>query len=212
MPRIPYVFPDPGTSPVADEIRSRRKDGKLIELDGVFLNAPAIAEGYSHLLGAVRQKSTLDAALRELLILRVAALNSAAYEWQVTHIFGTRKAHEVIGRAAGLTDSQISAIGDVAHTHSPSPAQHPPFESSASALSPLFTIALAYTDAMTIDIKVPQEIFAALKAHLSDQQIMEVTATVASYNMVSRVLVALDVGDMADVVIPSSGGLGNASS
>jgi len=197
MPRIPYVFPDPGTSPVADEIRTRRKDGKLIELDGVFLNAPAIAEGYSHLLGAVRQKSTLDAGLRELLILRVAALNSAAYEW---------RAHEVIGRAAGLTDSQIGAIGDVTHIRSPaspSPTQH---------LSPLFTIALAYTDAMTIDINVPKDLFAALKAHLNDQQIMEVTATIATYNMVSRVLVALDVGDMADAVIPGSGGLGSASS
>jgi len=65
--------------------------------------------------------------------------------------------------------------------------------------------ALAYTDAMTIDIKVPDDIFAALKAHLSDKEIMEVTATIASYNLVSRVLVALDVGDMAGVEVPDVG-------
>jgi 4-carboxymuconolactone decarboxylase len=62
--------------------------------------------------------------------------------------------------------------------------------------------ALAYADAMTVDIKVPQDVFDTLKAHLSDQQMMEATATIATYNMVSRVLVALDVNDMANVEVP----------
>lgn len=36
MPRVPYQFPEPGTSAVADAIRSRRNDGELIQLDGVL--------------------------------------------------------------------------------------------------------------------------------------------------------------------------------
>ena len=68
MPRIPYVFPAPGESPIADKLRERRKDGKLISLDGVFLNAPAIAAGYSSLMGAIRQGNSLDGGLRELLV------------------------------------------------------------------------------------------------------------------------------------------------
>jgi hypothetical protein len=68
MPRIPYIYPAPGESSVADEIRERRKNGKLIALDGVLLNAPAIASGYSSLLGAIRRQSSLDDALRELLV------------------------------------------------------------------------------------------------------------------------------------------------
>lgn len=36
MPRIPYIFPTPGESQIADKIRERRKDGKLIELDGIL--------------------------------------------------------------------------------------------------------------------------------------------------------------------------------
>lgn len=68
MPRIPYIFPEVGESEVADAVRQRRKNGKLIGLDGVLLNAPAIASGYSQLLGAVRTKSSLQADLRELLV------------------------------------------------------------------------------------------------------------------------------------------------
>jgi 4-carboxymuconolactone decarboxylase len=64
--------------------------------------------------------------------------------------------------------------------------------------------ALAYADAMTVNVKVPQEVFDALKVHLNDQEIMEATATVASYNLVSRVLVALDVNDMADTEVPQA--------
>lgn len=36
MPRVPYQFPEPGTSEVADTIRARRSDGGLIQLDGVL--------------------------------------------------------------------------------------------------------------------------------------------------------------------------------
>jgi len=191
MPRIPYVFPEPGDSEIADKIRERRKEGKLINLDGVFLNAPAIARGYNELIGAIRLQNSLDPGLRELLILRVAALNSAAYEWIQ---------HEPVGRAGGLTDSHLKVIRDVSYVRSvPRPSQRP---STSPPLSPLMAAALAYTDAMTVDIKVPDNVFNALKEHLNAQQIMEVTATIASYNLVSRVLVALDVSDMANTDVP----------
>lgn len=68
MPRIPYVYPQPGECPIADKIRERRKDGKLYGIDGVLLNAPAIASGFSSLFRAVRLENSLDGALRELLV------------------------------------------------------------------------------------------------------------------------------------------------
>ncbi|KIJ26717.1 hypothetical protein M422DRAFT_112711, partial [Sphaerobolus stellatus SS14] len=171
-------------SETADKIRERRKDGKLINLDGVFLNAPAIARGYNELVGAIRLQNSLDPALRELLILRVAALNSAAYEWIQ---------HEPVGRAGGLTDDQLRTIRDVSYVRTtPRPLRRP---QTSPPLTAVMAAALAYTDAMTVDIKVPQEVFDELKRHLDDKQLMEVTATVASYNLVSRVLMALDVSD-----------------
>lgn len=56
---------------------------------------------------------------------------------------------------------------------------------------------LAYCDAMTIGVKVDAEIFANLRRVFSEQEV-EITATVAAYNCVSRFLVALDVGEMSE--------------
>jgi 4-carboxymuconolactone decarboxylase len=42
-------------------------------------------------------------------------------------------------------------------------------------------------------VTVPEEIFQAVRAHFDDRQVLELTVTVAAYNMVSRVLVALEV-------------------
>jgi len=57
---------------------------------------------------------------------------------------------------------------------------------------------LAYCDAMTIGIKVSAEDFAGLRRVFAEQEVVEITATVAAYNCVSRFLVALDVGEMSE--------------
>ena len=40
---------------------------------------------------------------------------------------------------------------------------------------------------------MPEAVFAALREHLDDRQVVEVAATVGGYAMVSRFLVALEV-------------------
>ena len=56
---------------------------------------------------------------------------------------------------------------------------------------------------MTRSIKVPQGVFDHLRSLLpNNQQMLEITATIAAYNMVSRILVALDVSDKAEVPVP----------
>jgi alkylhydroperoxidase family enzyme len=62
-------------------------------------------------------------------------------------------------------------------------------------LSPAEGAVLRYTDAMTKTVTVPEEVFQAVKEHFNDREIVEITATNASYNCVSRFLVALDVGE-----------------
>ena len=52
---------------------------------------------------------------------------------------------------------------------------------------------LAYTDAMTRDIHVPEDTFARVADLFPPQQLIEVTATIAAYNMVSRFLEALRI-------------------
>ena len=52
---------------------------------------------------------------------------------------------------------------------------------------------LALTDAMTRDVTVPDALMADLQQHYDAQHLVELVATVAAYNMVSRFLVALNV-------------------
>jgi len=169
MARLAYVAP-PG--PVTDRIRARR-GGKLTALDGMLLHSPEFADGWNSMLGAVRGQSTLPPDIRELAILRVASRNGADYEWV---------AHEPLARQAGLGDEQIAAIrvGGGAGA-------------GGATLSPAQWAALGYADAMTMHVTVPEEVFGAVRAHFDEQQVLELTVTVAAYNMVARVLVALDV-------------------
>ncbi len=52
---------------------------------------------------------------------------------------------------------------------------------------------LAYAEAMTLQVQVPQPVFDAVRRHFDDRTLVELTATVASYNMVSRFLEALQI-------------------
>ena len=52
---------------------------------------------------------------------------------------------------------------------------------------------LAYTDAMTRNIRVPDDVFAGVRNAFSERELVELTVTIGGYNMVSRVLEALEV-------------------
>jgi 4-carboxymuconolactone decarboxylase len=175
MARLPYVAPD---GDVTDRIKQRR-GGKLTALDGVLLHSPPLADGWNSMLGAVRGASTLPADIRELAILRVASRNGADYEWA---------AHEPLARQAGLGDEAIAAI-EVGGSAGTADAHG----GSGGGLSPAQWAGLAYADAMTVHVAVPDEVFDAVRAHFSDREVLELTVTVATYNMVSRVLVAMGV-------------------
>jgi 4-carboxymuconolactone decarboxylase len=183
MARLSYVAP---AGAVTDRIRQRR-GGTLTALDGLLLHSPEFADGWNSMLGAVRGQSTLPPDVRELVILRVAARNNADYEW---------RAHEPVARQAGLGDDQIAAIGLGGGTGGEAGGGGGLGGGGGGAvagLSPAQWAALAYADAMTMHVSVPDEIFQAVRAHFDDRQVLELTVTVAAYNMVSRVLVALEV-------------------
>jgi AhpD family alkylhydroperoxidase len=170
-----------GTGRVADLIRQRR-GGELAQLDELLLLSPPVAEGWSMLLGAIRGQMSLDGALRELVILRIAVLNGAAYEWQ---------AHEPVARRCGLSEAKIAAIREISGPGQPGPDGAP---GPATPLDARERAVLAYADAMTGQITVSGQVFSAVAVWLGPQELMELTATAAAYNMVSRFLVALEIG------------------
>jgi len=48
---------------------------------------------------------------------------------------------------------------------------------------------------MTRDVRVPDSLFNLLRSRFSTTEVVELTATIATYNMVARLLLALQVED-----------------
>ncbi len=104
-PRIGRAAPADSEAGRAVEARIRAARGDISALYGVLLNSVVVADGWEQLLTAIRQKTTLPPHLRELIILRIAILNRAEYEFS---------AHVPHALAAGLSAEQIDAVREPA--------------------------------------------------------------------------------------------------
>ncbi len=168
MARIPYAdCTADGVRPLAERIAAER--GSVLHLYQMLLHSPPFAEGWLNYLTAVRHKSSLPGSLRELIIMRVAQLNNAPYE---------ADQHAPIALREGITQAQLDALAGW---------------QACELFSAEQRAVLAYTDAMTRQVQVPGEVFAAVAALYESPQVVEITATVAAYNMVSRFLEALQI-------------------
>ncbi len=168
--RVPLVVP--GENPELQAIESRilAQRGRISLLYQVLLNSEPIASGWEQMLTAVRNQSSVPADLRELMILRVAVLNRAGFEFD---------AHIPHALKAGVSQQKIDAL-------------------KAPQLADMYTpderLVLQLTDHMTRDIEVPDAIMQTLNARYTPKTVVEMVATAAAYNMVSRFLVALNIG------------------
>ncbi|KAF2789453.1 4-carboxymuconolactone decarboxylase-like protein [Melanomma pulvis-pyrius CBS 109.77] len=178
---LPYVqnppeFKDAQDQTIVERLKQRRGDAGLLELDLTLLHAPPVADGWNSFLGAIRTKTTLSTSIRETAICRIAVLNKAWFEWD--HHAPLLKV------CPGMNEEQIASI-----------VNSPPHEFIGSAIDEQHRAVMAYTDAMTLDVCVPDIVFERLKNSFGEREVVEITATIAAYNCVSRFLVALDVGE-----------------
>ena len=168
MARIPYAdLNNPEAKPLVERIVAER--GGILHLYQMLLHSPPVASGWLNYLTAIRQQSTLSGALRELVIMRIAILNGAPYE---------AEQHAPIALKDGVTQAQLNELATW---------------QDSTLFDAIQRAVLGYTDAMTRDIHVSPEIFAAVKAVMTDRLLVELTATVGAYNMVSRFLEALQI-------------------
>ncbi|KIV94970.1 hypothetical protein PV10_02683 [Exophiala mesophila] len=178
--KLPYIQEPPiGLSAKDQAIYERiqaRRGGTLLPLDKALFHSPEFADGWNSMLGAVRTRGVLSTDIREICICRPALHNRAWFEW---------KHHApLLAEAEGFTSDMMQVVS------TPNPKSQGPLNDKQWAV-------LRYSDAMTTSVDVPQDIFGALaKAGFNNQEIVEITITCAAYNMVSRFLVALDVGEM----------------
>lgn len=168
MARLAYPSIDAVPAELIADITAQR-GGKLLNLYHMLLHSPPVARGWLTLLTAIRQQCTLAARYRELVIMRIAVINGANYEYAQ---------HVPHALAAGLQESDLSALQAW--------MSHPGWTQADRAV-------LAYTDAMTKDVQVAAAVFNALRPHFDEREIVELTATIASYNLVSRFLEALQI-------------------
>jgi AhpD family alkylhydroperoxidase len=162
----------PGTRPelAAVEAAILAERGEILLLYRVLLNSAPLAAGWEQMLTAVRNRSSLPADMRELVILRVAVLNRAPFEFH---------AHLPLARKAGIGEAKIAALQA---------------EEIGDGFTALERAVLTLTDTMTRSVQVPDAQFEPLRTHFDPRGLVELVATVAAYNMVSRFLEALNIG------------------
>ena len=146
------------------------RGGRLINIYRLMLHSPALADAWFELNQAVRYGTEIDGQCRELAVIRVAILNDVDY---------VQRAHgPAYALKEGLTPEQVTAIADWQSSQL--------FTEKQRAL-------LAYTDAMTRNIDVPDSVFDELRKHFSERQAVELTMLIGAYNMLTRFVKALKV-------------------
>jgi 4-carboxymuconolactone decarboxylase len=162
MPRIPYA--DPATLP--ENVRNAVARAPINVVRMMAGTSDAVFDGFSKFSGAFYgPASSLPAALREVAILRVGYMSHAPYE---------TFQHEASARLAGLGDSQIEAI-----KHG---GEH------VEALDPVQQVVLSFTEDVVKNVKASDANLAAVRKHLSDKQVLDLTMLIGLYMMVSRFL------------------------
>jgi len=171
MARVP-LLEETDHPELADSIAKIKgaRGGRLINIYRLMLHSPALANAWFDLNQAVRYGTEIDGQSREIAVIRVAILNNVEY---------IQRAHgPAYALKEGLTPEQVAAIADW------QPSQL--FSAPQRAL-------LAYTDAMTREINVPDTAFAEVRNHFSERQTVELTMLIGAYNMLTRFLQALKV-------------------
>ena len=171
MARVPLIDEKdhPELAGTIAKIKGAR-GGRLINIYRLMLHSPALATAWFELNQAVRYGTAVDGQSREIAVIRIAILNGVEY---------VQRAHgPAYALKEGLTVEQVNAI---ASWH------------GSNLFTPEQRALLAYTDAMTREIAVPEEIFAELRRHFTERQAVELTMLIGAYNMLTRFLSALKV-------------------
>ena len=162
LPLVPSDDDDPVLAPVFDMFRQAGRE--VPDLYRALGNAPAMLRAWTDMAWPLRNEPATDRGLRELLIMRVAQLTQAGFEW-VAH-WGMAVHH-------GITSEQL---GELASWR------------TSTLFSDEQRAALAVTDELTTDVEASGAAFEELARHFEPGPIVELVLTAAFYNCVSRTL------------------------
>lgn len=149
----------------------RRDDRpKGLNLLGTFARHPELATAFHTLAGHALFQTTLSLRQRELLILRVASLRGATYEWAQ---------HVAIARDLGMTEDEITRCGSGPDV----PGWDDPVEEAL----------VRAADELVADAEITDATWATLATELDDQQRMDVVFTVGTYDLLAMAMKSFGV-------------------
>jgi alkylhydroperoxidase family enzyme len=131
---------------------------KALNALGTLARHPALTRAFNTFNGHILFATTLSDRQRELIVLRVASIRHADYEWAQ---------HVVLAGDAGLTEDEIARVGE---------------GPSASGWKTLDRALLAAVDELVRDAMVSDDTWAALADELDERQLMDVVFTVGTYD------------------------------
>jgi AhpD family alkylhydroperoxidase len=150
---------------------SRRAYGEVPEPAEVLAHHPRILKGYGAFEFAIESSSKVPKRLKYLGIGKVAAM--VGCEWCMD--FGSE-----LMRRIGLSERELSEL---------------PRYRDSDAFTPLEKLVIEYAEAMTrTPVEVSDELFDALREHFDEQQLVELTATLAIENLRARLNHSLGIG------------------
>ena len=147
-PRHPFPSQDPGRP-------------KGLNVLGTLANHPTLTRAYHTFNGHLLFGTTLSTRQRELLVLRVAAVRHAIYEW---------RQHVVLAADAGLTAEEVRRI-----------AEGP----DAPDWSPLDRAMVRAVDELIADAMITDGTWAVLAEALDVEQLMDLVFTVGAYDVLA---------------------------
>ena len=160
----------------------RRKDGpRALNALGTLARHPALMHAFHAFNGHILFTSTLEPRERELLVLRVAKLRDAAYEWAQ---------HVVVGRDSGLDDDDIARIAD---------------GPDAPGWSPIDAALLRAVDELIADARISDATWAVLADTLDEHQLMDLVFTVGAYEVLAMAFRSFDI-QLDDDLAPEGSG------
>jgi alkylhydroperoxidase family enzyme len=176
--RIPDWTPEQHPQPqdLVDAILARR-GGALLNLDKALLWSEPVAAGWNVYMRNVRTGLSTSRQLCELGICTVALLTGAHYEYH--H-------HAPDFLKAGGTQAELDALQRAVNAN-------PADGVSDQSLDEMSQWVVQYAAQMTQRVKVEDALFKQLQSRLSNTEIVELTTAIAAYNMVARLLVALQI-------------------
>ncbi|MBI2767746.1 MAG: carboxymuconolactone decarboxylase family protein [Chloroflexi bacterium] len=171
MARVPYRSRDglpEGDRVIFDNLAAER-GGEVANLFRALAHSPVLLRDFVRMGGDIRFKTTLDPKLRELAIMTVGRLCESAIEWV---------SHAALARKAGVSEEQILAL--------PVWRRHAAFSEQEKAV-------IGYAEQVTRDVRVTGEAWAGVHAFLNDEELVELTLSIAYYNMVVRFLEPMEI-------------------